>query len=228
MENGKDARAKGARRRGRTRAFQALYGVSFLKEAEVRGLERLFTEAVITVEGELAGWGDLPAKTSLAWERDGEDWRLVKGAAGVEVDPAALLQRVLMQPRMDSALRVEFELKRTPVEGGDGELPEAAREFAWRLFSGVWRQRRELDETVARYSQHWKIERIARVELTILRLAIFEMLHAEDLPLKVAINEAVELSKAYGDENSRNFVNGILDGVARAVDAGEFGVTKKF
>jgi N utilization substance protein B len=50
----------------------------------------------------------------------------------------------------------------------------------------------------------------------------------EDIPLKVAINEAVELAKLYGDENSRNFVNGILDAVARAVDKGEFKIKKTF
>ncbi len=64
-------------------------------------------------------------------------------------------------------------------------------------------------------SQHWKIERIANVELSILRLSLYEMLYT-DIPVRAAINEAIELSKTFGDEKSRGFVNGILDGVAKS------------
>ena len=64
---------------------------------------------------------------------------------------------------------------------------------------------------------------VRKVELAILRLSLYEILHRQDIPLKVAINEAIELAKGFGDENSRAFVNGILDAVARAVDQGRFG-----
>ncbi|MBU1003624.1 MAG: transcription antitermination factor NusB [Proteobacteria bacterium] len=97
-------------------------------------------------------------------------------------------------------------------------------EFAWMLVAGVWENSVELDETITKFSQHWKIRRIARIELTILRLALFEMLYQDDVPLKVAINEAVELAKRFGDDNSKNFVNGILDAVAKAIDNGELRV----
>jgi N utilization substance protein B len=111
----------------------------------------------------------------------------------------------------------------------DEEPPEdESSDFSWLLVGGVMKHRDDLDAVIGRFSQHWKIERIARVELAILRLALFEILHVEDIPLKVAINEAVELAKLYGDENSRNFVNGILDAVARAVDKGEFKIKKTF
>lgn len=112
------------------------------------------------------------------------------------------------------------------------EAPRAAQEgdrgdrldFAWDLVLGVWSCRAELDAIVTRFSRHWKIARIARIELTILRLALYEMLHLPDVPAKVAINEAVELAKRFGDDNSKNFVNGILDAVARAVDDGTLGI----
>ncbi|MEF2145720.1 MAG: transcription antitermination factor NusB [Desulfovibrionaceae bacterium] len=104
---------------------------------------------------------------------------------------------------------------------------ETVREFAHLLVQGVYCRSKELDGIITDHSKHWKLSRIAKVELTILRLALFEMLYTE-LPLKVAINEGIELSKQFGDENSRNFINGILDAAARAVDSGVLGVDKKF
>lgn len=87
--------------------------------------------------------------------------------------------------------------------------------FARSLVHGVVSHMDELDATIARFSRHWKISRIANVDLTILRLGVFEMLHVPDVPVRVAINEAIELAKDFGDDNSRNFINGILDGVAK-------------
>ena len=66
------------------------------------------------------------------------------------------------------------------------ELPEKDVTFAWELVSGVYGRIKELDEAIGGFSQHWKISRIARIELTILRLAIFEMLYMPDIPLKVS------------------------------------------
>jgi N utilization substance protein B len=108
------------------------------------------------------------------------------------------------------------------------ETSDEVRAFARGLAQGVWAKREELDQIIHRHSKHWKLHRIAKVELAILRLALYEMLHCADIPLKVALNEAIELSKQFGDENSRNFINGILDAAARAVDNGDLGVDKKF
>lgn len=107
------------------------------------------------------------------------------------------------------------------------EESAAAIDFAQELVCGVARARKEIDQIIADHSQHWKLERIAKVELAILRLSVHEMT-GTDIPLRACINEAIELSKAFGDENSRGFINGILDAVARAVDSGRFGVDKKF
>ena len=98
---------------------------------------------------------------------------------------------------------------------------DAARDFAKELATGVCEHREAIDAAIEAHSKHWKIKRIGRVELAILRLAIHEMLHRPDVPLKVAINEGVELAKRFGDENSKGFVNGILDGAAKAVHRGE-------
>lgn len=102
------------------------------------------------------------------------------------------------------------------------------REFAARLATGVYLWREEIDAVIQRFSKHWRLARIAKTELSVLRLAVYEMLHEPDIPLRVSINEGVELSKEFGDEQSFPFVNGILDAVAKAVDNGQFGIHKEF
>lgn len=111
-----------------------------------------------------------------------------------------------------------------PVDSIQGKGLRRPEGFAWDLTFGVWKQQQELDEIIVRFSQNWRIERIAKTELAILRLALYEMLHRPDIPVKVAINEAVELAKQFGDENTRSFVNGILDAAAKAIENGEIGV----
>lgn len=68
----------------------------------------------------------------------------------------------------------------------------------------------EIDESIAAYSKGWKIDRIAKAELAILRLAVYEAKYDENVPVGVAVNEAVELAKTYGEDNGPAFVNGIL------------------
>jgi N utilization substance protein B len=94
---------------------------------------------------------------------------------------------------------------------------ETACAFARDLVMGVNVNLHDIDKTIEAHSQHWKIERIAMVELSILRLSLYEMLFT-DIPVKAAINEAIELSKTFGDDKSRSFVNGILDGVAKTLN----------
>ena len=108
------------------------------------------------------------------------------------------------------------------------EMTPEDLDFAQRLALGTHHWLGEIDAIVRRFSKHWKIERIARAELSILRLGVYEMLHESDIPLRVSINEAVELSKEFADEQSFPFVNGILDAVAKAVSHGEFGISKQF
>lgn len=93
--------------------------------------------------------------------------------------------------------------------------------YAWHLCSGVWEERERLDKTLLSLSRNWRLERIGKVEITLLRIALYEMLRGDpDVPPKVAINEALELSKQFSDEKSRIFVNGVLDAAVKAMDAG--------
>lgn len=91
------------------------------------------------------------------------------------------------------------------------------------VFHGVIERIGALDEKVKALDGDWKIERISKVELSIIRLAVYEMFYRDDVPTKVAINEAVELAKRYGSEQAGKFVNGVLGGVARAEEGLEPG-----
>lgn len=73
----------------------------------------------------------------------------------------------------------------------------------------------EIDELINEASSGWKTKRMGRVELTLMRLAVYEMKYDEDVPVKVAINEAVELCKLFGGEDSSSFLNGILGKIAK-------------
>ena len=105
--------------------------------------------------------------------------------------------------------------------GQEERFTDQTMSFAWELITGVWEVKEDLDAVIKKFSQHWRLERIAKIELTILRLALFEMLYRSDVPIKVAINEGIELSKKFGDEKSRGFVNGILDSSAKSLNTGE-------
>ena len=99
-----------------------------------------------------------------------------------------------------------------------GTLDEEDLLYVHQMLDGVGAHPEEIDEFVSKYSKDWMIDRIARVDLSILRIAIYEMLYRkEDVPTGAAINEAVELAKRYGGERSYAFVNGILGSVAKEI-----------
>ena len=86
--------------------------------------------------------------------------------------------------------------------------------FAEELVRGVQSERARIDELIQQSSTNWKLDRMARVDRNILRLAVFELLRREDVPVRVTLNEAVELGKKFGSEESSAFVNGVLDRIA--------------
>ncbi len=88
-----------------------------------------------------------------------------------------------------------------------------AMSFAKELVNGVAQKQDEIDAWIERFSKHWKMSRMSAIDRNILRLATFELLYRPDIPPKVSINEAVELAKAFGSEESASFVNGILDAI---------------
>lgn len=91
------------------------------------------------------------------------------------------------------------------------DVPAATQRFAEELIQGVLEHRRELDEKISRYAEHWDLDRIAIVDRNILRLAIYEMMFRNDIPPVVSINEAIEIAKKFSTRESGAFVNGILD-----------------
>lgn len=106
------------------------------------------------------------------------------------------------QPSVGLALRDFFSSR---------EQPREAYAFAEELAFGAVEHLGEVDAIIREYAQNWDFHRIARVDLAILRLAIYEMLHRRDIPPIVSINEAIDLSKRFSDAESKRFINGILD-----------------
>jgi transcription antitermination protein NusB len=94
-----------------------------------------------------------------------------------------------------------------------GEVPP----YLIKLVEGVAAHQEELDVLIRQYSEHWRLERMAAVDRNLLRLALYELLHEPEVPAKVVINEAVELAKRFGSEESGSFINGILDRVRQSV-----------
>ena len=121
----------------------------------------------------------------------------------------------------EMALQVLYQIDMSGMSPEEGlrlfyehfDAPEAARDYAEGLVFGVMRHMADLDALIASASQNWRIERMAPVDRNILRLALEEMLHGTGVPPKVAVNEAIELAKAFGGEDSGAFVNGVLDHV---------------
>ena len=99
---------------------------------------------------------------------------------------------------------------------GEESLPPLEVGFALELVDGVLANREEIDKIVSRFAPSWPISQLAMVDRNILSLAIFEMMLGSDTPPKVAINEAVELAKAFGSDSSPRFVNGVLGSVMTA------------
>jgi N utilization substance protein B len=104
------------------------------------------------------------------------------------------------------------------------ELPDKASiEFAEELVRGVVARRVEIDQTIDRHSHHWRVERMSKVDRNVLRLAVFELLAHAEVPRKVILNEAIELAKRFGSEESGKFINGVLDKIAAALGGGQAG-----
>jgi N utilization substance protein B len=94
---------------------------------------------------------------------------------------------------------------------------EEADEFLKRLVLGVLEHCQEFDRLIEQYSENWRLDRINMVDRNILRMALFELLYCEEIPPKVTINEAIDLGKRYGSEDSGSFINGILDRIQNEV-----------
>ena len=104
------------------------------------------------------------------------------------------------------------------ASNADSGAPDAeTRQFAEELVKGVLANLPEIDALIEEHSHNWRLDRMARIDRNVLRLAIYELQRREDIPRNVTINEAVELGKLFGAEGSSAFINGLLDRVAVAV-----------
>lgn len=95
-------------------------------------------------------------------------------------------------------------------------LPDEAADFARSLVNGVLKNKKNIDDVIRRFAPAFPVEHIAPIDRNILRLAIFEVLFDNRVPVKAAINEAVELAKGFGSDTSQKFVNGVLGSVVTA------------
>lgn len=129
------------------------------------------------------------------------------------LDPAAALSSHLHQFGVPEE---ETDLTPEPVSGymiENDAAPVAPfdEELALDLVAGVCAYRAEIDDVLAKLSRKWRVERLARVDRTILRMGVYELAHRKDTPARVALSEAIELAKRFGAEEAPAFVNGLLD-----------------
>ena len=93
------------------------------------------------------------------------------------------------------------------------QINKKARQYAFHLVKGILAEMADIDEVISAAASHWRLVRIAPTDRNLLRIAVFEMTDMDDIPPQVAINEAVEIAKRFGGEESPRFINGILDAV---------------
>jgi transcription antitermination factor NusB len=107
--------------------------------------------------------------------------------------------------------RREIHLAAEKFWGEFKEIDENIQTFSDRLTSGIEKNLDKIDNKISEHATNWQLKRMAVIDRNVLRIGVFELLHTDDIPPKVTINEAVELAKKYGDLESSKFVNGILD-----------------
>jgi len=95
------------------------------------------------------------------------------------------------------------------------EQSPGARQFGEELVRGVLGLREQIDARIAEASEHWRLERLSRIDANVIRIAVYEMTAAPALPPEIAINEAIEVARKFGTTESAAFVNGVLDAVAK-------------
>jgi transcription antitermination protein NusB len=115
------------------------------------------------------------------------------------------------------SLLYEADAKACPPDAVLADLPVPPDPFAGDLVAGVGAHLDEIDERIRRFSRGWTLERMPVVDRTVLRMAIYELLHRPDVPTAAVISEAVELAKRYSTDDSGRFVNGMLSAIAEEV-----------
>lgn len=100
----------------------------------------------------------------------------------------------------------------------DTNLKDIDMDYLIRVLQGVEKNKDLIDSKIQNYLKKWKIDRISKIDITILRICTYEFLYEDDIPKNVSINEAVELAKTYGEDKSANFINGVLGNMINNVN----------
>lgn len=106
-----------------------------------------------------------------------------------------------------------------PEEMEDSTVSPEVKEFAEQIVTGVYEHLEDIDAILRKTSRNWSLDRMARLDLSLMRLACFELMYVPSVPDRVVINEAVEIAKRYGSKDTSAFLNGVLDKVAHQVAA---------
>jgi transcription antitermination factor NusB len=117
------------------------------------------------------------------------------------------------------AVQVNFHLEFSPGDPGEAfdllcekfNSKESIKPFSKKLVLGVHEKKKDLDQLISIASKNWRLDRMSCLDRCVLRLAVFEILFMQDIPPKVSIDEAVEIGKKFGSEDSGSFINGVLD-----------------
>jgi N utilization substance protein B len=128
---------------------------------------------------------------------------------GRELALQALYQLEINGDASERALGGFWESFESSVEG---------KELALRLIHGVLDHKREIDELISDACEHWRLERLSRVDVNVIRIAVYELTTPPPLPVEIAINEAIEIARRFGTEESAAFVNGVLDQIASRLE----------
>lgn len=136
-----------------------------------------------------------------------------------EIVVQSLYQMEMNEVEVKQAVNMLFEEAAEENEGEVEIKDEAAmREYVLEHVRGIWESKDILDKILVDYLKGWQVSRLSRVDRQILRLATYEMLYREDVPAKVSVNEAIELSKHFGTVESGKFVNGVLGKMIQDID----------
>lgn len=100
-------------------------------------------------------------------------------------------------------------------ENTEEKIEDIDFEYVIRVLKGISENEAQINETISKYLVKWKLERLPKMNLAILKMASYEILFEEDIPNKVTINEAIELAKRYGDDNAPSFINGVLNNLIK-------------
>jgi transcription antitermination protein NusB len=109
----------------------------------------------------------------------------------------------------------------------DVEAEKISSQYIHELVDGTQANKAKIDEWLAEYLKGWKMDRLSKVDRQVLRLAVYEMVYREDVPPKVVVNEAIELAKHFGSDESGKFVNGVLGKMIKELDALKEKVTQQ-